>query len=87
MKDKEAGLTVLAPKNRVYISKVKHKALAEVNEEGTVAAAVTGVVATITSVQPPQEKFVMKVDRPFFFAIRDNVTGNVLFMGSVVEPG
>jgi serine protease inhibitor len=57
-----------------------------VNEEGTVAAAVTAVEMTVTSVQPPQENFIMKVDRPFFVAIRDNLTGTVLFMGSIVDP-
>ena len=57
------------------------------NEEGTVAAAVTSVTATVTSVQQPREKFVMKVDRPFFFAIRDNFTGVLLFMGSITNPG
>lgn len=50
------------------------------------AAAVTSVEASITSAQLPQENFVMKVDRPFFFAIRDNTTGNVLFIGSVADP-
>ena len=73
--------------NRLYISEVKHKAWAEVNEEGTVAAAVTSVGVSVTSVQQPREKFFMKVDRPFFFAIRDNRTGVVLFMGSVANPG
>lgn len=73
--------------NNLYISAVRHKAIAEVNEEGTVAAAVTSVTVTVTSVQQPREKFVMKVDRPFFFAIRDNQTGVVLFMGSVANPG
>jgi serine protease inhibitor len=63
-----------------------HKALAEVNEEGTVAAAVTSIEVRAASVQP-QEKFTMKVDRPFFFAIRDNTTGVNLFMGSVSDPG
>ena len=69
--------------NSIYISKVQHKALCEVNEEGTVAAAVTSVTATITSAR---ERFSMKVDRPFFFAIRDNVTQVTLFMGSVTNP-
>jgi serpin B len=71
---------------RIYISKVKHKTFAEVNEEGTVAAAVTAVGVSVTSVQVPQENFIMKVDRPFFVAIRDNLTGAVLFMGSIVDP-
>jgi len=72
--------------NRLYISEVKHKSWAEVNEEGTVAAAVTSVGMFTTSVQQPREKFVMRVDRPFFFAIRDNRSGIVLFMGSFANP-
>lgn len=70
----------------LFISEVKQKSWCEVNEEGTVAAAVTSVGMATTSVQRPREKFVMKVDRPFFFAIRDNLTGVVLFMGSIRNP-
>ena len=72
--------------NKLYISEVKHKTWAEVNEEGTVAAAVTSVGISLTSVQKPRERFSMKVDRPFFFAIRDNQTGVLLFMGSITNP-
>jgi len=72
--------------NRLFISQVRHKTWGEVNEEGTEAAAVTSVTIGVTSVQQPREKFVMKVDRPFFFAIRDNTTGVLLFMGSVTNP-
>ena len=81
-----SGIAQLSQAERIYISKVKHKTFAEVNEEGTVAAAVTAVEAQVTSVQLPQENFIMKVDRPFFVAIRDNLTGVVLFMGSIVDP-
>ncbi len=73
--------------DKLFISEVKQKSFCEVNEEGTVAAAVTSVTGMLTSVQKPREKFVMKVDRPFFFAIRDNLTGVVLFMGSITNPG
>lgn len=69
---------------KIFISEVLHKSWCEVNEEGTVAAAATSVRAALTSLPPP--KFVMKVDRPFFFAIRENQTGAVLFMGSVTNP-
>ncbi len=61
------------------IDKVKHKTFVEVNEEGTEASAVTGVGSTRGGHQ-------VIVDRPFFFAIRDNQTGAILFMGSIVEP-
>ena len=82
-----SGMAELKTAGRPYISDVTHKTFAEVNEEGTEAAAVTTVTVQVTSVQRPQEKFIMKVDRPFFFAIRDNLTGAVLFMGSVRDPG
>ncbi len=72
-----SGIAQLSQADRIYISKVKHKTFAEVNEEGTVAAAVTAVEMQVTSVQPPQENFIMKVDRPFFVAIRDNLTSGV----------
>ncbi len=55
------------------------------NEEGTEAAAVTSVGVGVTSVNPnPPFSFV--ADRPFFFVIRDDATGSVLFMGAVYEP-
>ena len=62
------------------ISRVKHKAVVDVDEEGTVAAGVT-VVAMAVSGHPRIE-----VDRPFFVAIRDDATGTILFMGAVYEP-
>ena len=66
------------------ISQVKHKTFIEVNEEGTEAAAATSIGIVATSVPPPP--FKMVVDRPFFCTIRDNQTGTILFMGSIVDP-
>ncbi|MER3434962.1 MAG: proteinase inhibitor I4 serpin [Leptolyngbya sp. ERB_1_1] len=68
------------------IDQVKHKTFVEVNEEGTEAAAVTSIGIVATSMPIEQEPFKMIVDRPFFCAIRDNRTGEILFMGSIVNP-
>ena len=68
----------------LYIGEVLHKTFVEVNEEGTEAAAVTSVGVRVTSVPPPP--IPLTIDRPFFFAIRDNKTETVLFMGRVVDP-
>jgi serpin B len=71
--------------DNLALSEVKHKTFVEVNEEGTEAAAATSVGITLTSA-PSEQPFQMNVDRPFFCAIRDNQTGTVLFMGSIVNP-
>ena len=68
----------------VYIAEVLHKTFMEVNEEGTEAAAVTKVEMRVRGLPPPP--FEMVVDRPFFCAIRDEVTGAILFAGVVVSP-
>ena len=67
-----------------FISNIIHKTFMEVNEEGTEAAAATAVMIGLSaSFNAP---FTMIVDRPFFCAIRDNETGTLLFMGSIVDP-
>ena len=67
----------------LFIHNVLHKAFVAVDEEGTEAAAATGVVVGVESAPPPAT---MTVDRPFIFLIRDRPTGTVLFVGRVVDP-
>lgn len=69
----------------IFISRIKHKTFIEVNEKGTEAAAVTSIEAKEEE-RPTEEPFAMIVNRPFFFAIRDNETGILLFTGSIVDP-
>lgn len=63
------------------ISTVAHKAFVDVNEEGTEAAAATAVGIGETSASP-----FFNVDRPFVFAIRENLSGTILFLGRMVHP-
>ncbi|BAT56022.1 Proteinase inhibitor I4, serpin [Nostoc sp. NIES-3756] len=72
--------------DKLAISQVKHKTVIEVNEEGTEASAATSVGIVATSLRQPQPPFQMVVNRPFFYAIRDNQSKNILFMGSVDDP-
>ncbi len=74
----------MAEAESFFISKVIHKTFLEVNEEGAEAAAATAVIMA-RSIPPPP--FRMVVDRPFFCAIQDNLTGAILFMGTIYEPG
>ena len=66
------------------IDKVIHQAFIEVNEEGTEAAAATGMGMMPMSKPPPTPIF--KADHPFIFIIQQNETGNILFMGRVNNP-
>ena len=64
------------------IGQAVHKAMIKVDEEGTEAAAVT-MVAMPASIM---EEVVMKVDRPFIFAIISRESGLILFLGQVLNP-
>lgn len=68
------------------ISLVKQKTYVEVNEEGTVAAAVTGVFVRSLAVRREPPPFEMIVNRPFLAAIRERQTGLVLFLGAISDP-
>lgn len=67
----------------IQIDEVIHKAVVEVNEKGTEAAAVTVVQIIDTSVHINP---VVNVNKPFVFVIRDNKTNSILFMGKVMNP-
>lgn len=63
----------------LYISDVIHQATVEVTEEGTVAAAATGVIIGLRSF--PRPAIEVRADHPFLYLIRDNHTKTILFMG------
>lgn len=66
----------------LFISDVNHFTYVNVDEEGTEAAAVTVVEIRVTSGGSP----VMRIDRPFFFVIRENQNDTILFLGKVMNP-
>lgn len=68
----------------VFISEVRHKTFVDVNEEGTEAAAVTSVELSYKSVNV--DGFIMRVDRPFIFVIREKNSGSFLFIGKIINP-
>jgi serpin B len=81
-----ADFSGINPDRDLYISRVLHKTFIEVNEEGTEAAAVTAVEISETSAGPePQTRYLI-ADHPFLFAIRENSSGTILFMGRVGLP-
>ena len=70
------------------ISAAIHKAFIDVNEEGTEAAAVTAMNMMTTAIYEPNrpQPIIFCADHPFFFLIRDNRSGGILFMGRVNDP-
>lgn len=71
---------------KFYVGDVLHKTRLEVDEEGTVAAAATGVAILATAVRAQPEKKVLVFDRPFALLLCDVQTGAILFAGVVYEP-
>jgi len=67
---------------RLFVEYVDHKAVIEVDEKGTRAAAVTIISIGKSAYERPKE-FI--ADRPFFFVIRDEKSGMILFMGKVLS--
>jgi serpin B len=82
-----ADFSGINPDRQLFISRVLHKTFIEVNEEGTEAAAVTAVEISETSYNPNEPKVIyFTADHPFLFAIRENSSGTILFMGRVNLP-
>lgn len=70
----------------LFISDVVHKTYIDCNEEGTEAAAVTAVVMNTTSIGPGGGPIIIRYDRPFLFAISENSSKSIIFLGKLAEP-
>jgi serpin B len=78
----DADLSGMDGTKDLFIDKVIHQAFVEVNEEGTEAAAATAVVVGLKGIMSN----VFRADHPFIFLIQDRETGNILFLGRVMDP-
>lgn len=68
---------------RMQITQAIHKTYIKVDEEGTEAAAVTGIGVGVTSVIIPET---IRLDRPFMYAITEKETNTILFLGALYDP-
>ena len=78
---RKADLSGITGFRGLHVNAAVHKAYVNVDEEGTEAAAATGIGITLTSLP-----FQFKVDKPFFFMIKHKKSGVILFMGRVMDP-
>ncbi len=80
-----SGMTSRPPREApLAIEDVIHRAVIDVTEEGTEAAAATAITMVTASARAQPEPFV--VDRPFLFYIVDEPTGAILFQGRISDP-
>ena len=73
-------------KGQLAISEAMHKAYVDVTEEGTEAAAATGLTMRATAMIKPEPPIEFLADHPFLFLIRDTRSGVILFIGRLMDP-
>ena len=76
---KTSDFSEMSDSKGLFVAKAVHKAFVDINEEGTEAAAATGMAML-------QSGLSFRADHPFMFMIQDNITGQILFIGRVMDP-
>lgn len=70
---------------KTFISAIDHAVLIQVDEAGTVAAAATTARQGATAPAPSPNPFDFVADRPFMFAVRDQGSGAISFLGMLAS--
>ncbi len=81
----KADFSGMTGNRELFIGNVVHKAYVAVDEKGTEAAAATAVIMQAMSM-PVMQRVQLVVDHPFIFVIRDLNSGQILFIGRVLNP-
>jgi len=79
----DADLSGIDGERDLFVQAAVHQAFIVIDEEGTEAAAATGITIGVTSVQVVERAI---IDRPFLYVLRDTKTNAVLFVGRVSDP-
>jgi serpin B len=82
----QADFSGIEPTRTLEVADVFHKAFVDVSEQGTEAAAATGITMRATTAMRPETAVVFRADHPFVFLIRDTRTGVILFVGRLMNP-
>jgi serpin B len=82
----KADFSGIDPQRGLSISEAVHKAFVDVSEQGTEAAAATGIAVHASAMRMPEPAVVFRADHPFVFLIRDTRTGVILFIGRLMDP-
>jgi serpin B len=82
----QADFSGIDDRDKLFISEVLHKAFVDVSEQGTEAAAATGISARPAAMRAPEPAVVFRADHPFLFLIRDSRSGVMLFIGRLTNP-
>jgi serpin B len=81
---RNADFSGITGTRELFVRDVCHSAFVSVDENGTEAAAATGVVIERKGAPRPDVR--VAIDRPFLYLIRDKETGSILFLGHLVDP-
>ena len=82
-----SGMSDEAGERALHIDRVTHKTFISVAEQGTRAGAATSVSMRVTAAMPDEEPKIVRLDRPFVYAIVDTQTNLPLFLGTVESLG
>jgi len=82
--DGVADLSGVDGTHQLYVSSVLHRAVVDVNEEGTEAAAATAL--TMETMCARFEECIFRADHPFLFFIEHKPTRSIVFLGRLVKP-
>ncbi|MGK7954023.1 MAG: serpin family protein [Crocosphaera sp.] len=69
-----------------YVNGIKHQTILGINQQGITTSPESNLLPETKAIDNGQERFSLTIDRPFFSIIRDNKTGNILFIGMIFEP-
>lgn len=81
-----ADFSGITKSEKLFVSKAVHQTFINVDENGTEAAAATGISMKPTSMLDPSQLYSFTADHPFLFFIRDKITGAILFIGRLQQP-